>query len=747
MSVNSLLASALDYQKNGRLEESKLLFLKHLKSSPSDVVALYSLSSIELKLGSLERALTYIEKAISVRKDFAPSFLARSIIYGSLGQLEKAQADIKLAEALDPQTPGLAEHRYQVENLLSSPTTVGADEKGSYLGQLIAKGLTAQNNNDPELAKTIFEQILEVDANNFVALYSLGVLVGRSPFNMDPIPYLERAVAANPTVAMGHFALGTSLQNIGLLERAIESFDQAIALDPNYIEPYTNMSSALHALNRQADAISILERAIEKKPEDAKILANKGYLLTEFKENAWAAECFDKVLEVDREYPYARGLGAYARLNTCDWSSFERDKLDLIAGVREGKAVINPLAFKAFTDDGLDQMKCAVLFGADRFPPRDVIAEFPNYRHRRLRVAFLSADFREHPVGYLLISLIEGLKNESVDCIGVSFGVDDNSELYSRYRKAFTHVIDGRALASIEVASILRSMEIDIAIDLSGYTSGSRLDVLSYRPAPVQLTYLGFPGTLGLPYIDGLICDNVVIPPEHENQYTEDLIKLPFCYLPRDHSVLPSTREWTREELGLPKTATVYCTFNHDYKITPTIFNVWLEILREDNKGVLWLPASHDNTKKNILRYVAQNDIDNNRIVFSTRVPKIEDHLARYKIADVFLDTAPYNGHTTVSDSLYCGLPAITLSGESFASRVAHSLLNDLNQTTLVSKDFDEYKAKAINEANTHEKREIIRKSILEYNENWPNNERVTQFLDMISSYYASKLQNKNNNL
>ena len=405
---------------------------------------------------------------------------------------------------------------------------------------------------------------------------------------------------------------------------------------------------------------------------------------------------FKHLLTLNPDYEYAEGLHTLARLHSCDWTDFDANKQRIIEGVHAGKRVCNPFALMAISDSAEDHMKCAEVFGEHRFPAaKEPMWRGEIYRHRKKRVAFISADFREHPVGYLLIGLIEKFDKAQFETVGLSLGIRDGSELYKRYRNGFDHYLDCADKNSHEIARLIRAMEIDIMIDLSGYTSGSRLDILSYRPAPAQATYLGFPGGLNLPYIDYLIADRVTVPEEHQQFYKEKLLYLPHCYLPRDTGVKLAPTTPPRSEFGLPEQGLVFCSFNHDYKINPPIFEAWMDLLRENPGSVLWLMKLNDDARQNLEKNTNFYGVDPNRLVFATRVPRIEDHLARYRHADVFLDTFPYNGHTTASDALLAGVPVVTLTGKGFASRVATSLLHDMGKSNWCVNSVEEYKQKA----------------------------------------------------
>jgi predicted O-linked N-acetylglucosamine transferase (SPINDLY family) len=274
--------------------------------------------------------------------------------------------------------------------------------------------------------------------------------------------------------------------------------------------------------------------------------------------------------------------------------------------------------------------------------------------------------------------------------------VSDDSDLWKRYRCAFDHYIDCHGMTSLDVAKLMRAMEMDVLIDLSGHTEGTRLDILAHRPAPAQVTYLGFPGTLGLPYIDYLISDPRIIPDDLEQHYGEKILKLPHCYLPRDDSVVPSPETPKRSDFGLPEQGVVFCSFNHDYKINPPLFKVWMDLLKEVPGSVLWLMKLNEGAHTNLTQSAHDQGVDPERIIFASRLPRVEDHLARYRLADVFIDTFPYNGHTTAGDALRAGLPVVSLCGGSFASRVAASLLHDVGLPELACYSYQEYHDKAL---------------------------------------------------
>jgi protein O-GlcNAc transferase len=684
------VSDALALQKNGDLQGAFLSFSKILETQPNNQIALYSLAGILDSFGNHAAALDCINKFIALNSSFALAYLARSIIHTHIGSLQDALKDARDAAALDPQNEAIRGQLEAVTRALNPPTEFG--NHGPDVQAALSAALQLQNSGRTQEATTAFLSLLGEHPTNYVANYSLGVIYAQSGQPQLAIGFLERAAQANPSLALSFFALGTTYQQMGLFESAIQQFDRALELDPNYLEAYTNKANVLHSVNQHKEALLCLEAALKASPNDTKILNNRGYILTEFKQNLLAAQTFARVLELDSTHEYTLGLKAFAKMHACEWSSYDADLQAIREGLANGERRINPLALAAMSGSAEMAAQCSKVFGNHRFPKAgQSLWNGERYQHRKPRVAFISSDFREHPVGFLSIGLIENLKDFGFETYGISLGINDKSDLYKRYRLGFSHYLDLSDRTAKSIAETIRSLEIDIAIDLSGYTSGSKIDVLSFRPAPVQATYLGFPGSLALPYIDYLIADRVTVPEEQLPFYSERVLYLDRCYLPRDGSGHLELLPKPREDYGLPAEGPVFCSFNHTYKITPRIFDVWCQLLKKYSNGVLWLSESNAEVKAQLHLRATERGVDPTRLIFAQRVPSVSDHLARYKVADVFLDTFPYNGHTTAFDALIAGLPVVTMRETSFASRVASSLLNDLALSNWSVETFEDY--------------------------------------------------------
>lgn len=732
--LQAKLEQAISLQSAGEPKKAATLFLQVLKAHPDNIFALYSLAAIESNAGNDTVAINYANRAVTVNPGFAQARLARSVILSKLGQFQESLAEVDKALALQPDLVGAQAHKDLVlvankAGIPPAPVVAGPTAQENL------KALQLQDQGRLEEAEKAFLAVVAKHPQDFVALYSLGVITSRRGDPERAYEWLLQAAQANPNNAMAHYATATALQGMALYEQSLASFDRALQLDPLYIEAYNNKATLYHSMNRHLEAIQTLEAGLVVAPQDQKLLNNKGYILTEFKQNTAAANVFQYLLSLNPDYEYAQGLHMLARLHSCDWTNYEENRQRIIEGVRAGKRVCNPFAMMAITDNAEDHFRCAGIFGEHRFPAASQpMWRGEKYRHRKKRVAFLSADFREHPVGYLLIGLIENLDSQRIETYGFSCGIRDGSELYRRYRNAFDHYLDCKDKTSHEIARLMRAMEIDVAIDLSGYTAGSRLEVLSHRPCPAQATYLGFPGGLNLPYVDYLIADRVTVPEEMQKYYREKLLYLPHCYLPRDTSVKPGPVTPKKSEFGLPEDGIVFCSFNHDYKINPPMFAVWMDLLRENPKSVLWLMKLNEDAQGNLAASANAHGVDPARLVFATRVPRIEDHLARYRLADVCLDTFPYNGHTTTSDALLAGVPVVTMAGQGFASRVAASLLSDKGDYRSVCCKLVDYHQKVDAKLNSFEN--INLPTTTQREQDWPHGatDQGSEFSEVICS-------------
>ena len=568
----------------------------------------------------------------------------------------------------------------------------------------LIRAIELQNKGELPAAAKLFHEILAVQPENAAALYSLSLIALNSGDLAEAHQLSARGVMAAPSFAPLHFVHGAVLQAMGNKEMALRSFDSALELQPDYPEVLINSGVMLRGIFRHSEALERFNRVLVNHPDHVGALGNCGIVLTEFKQSEQAIGMFERLITINPDYDYALGLLFYERMHICDWTDFEALTGQIVDGVRAGRRVCKSLAFMSASDTASDHLLAARIF-ARHYCPKNAksLWQGERYRHDKLRVAYVSPDFREHPVGHLTAGIFEYHDKSRFETIAISLGVDDQGRLRARMLKAFDRFIDVREMGSGQIAQMMRDMEVDIAVDLGGYTSDTRTDIFSFRPAPIQVNYLGYPGTMGTDYYDYILADRHIIPPEHQQFYSEKVAYLPDTYLPTDGSVCISERTPSRAECGLPETGVVFCSFSHDYKISPPMFKVWMRLLNQVPGSVLWLVSRGETAQRNLRKEAESLGVDPSRLVFATRVPLVEDHLARYRQADLFLDTYPYNAHTTAADALMAGLPVVSCMGNSFPSRVAGSLLHAMGMPELVTHSLDEYEALALRLATDHQ--------------------------------------------
>lgn len=484
-------------------------------------------------------------------------------------------------------------------------------------------------------------------------------------------------------------ALGVALRRLGRPGEALAAYDAALAVEPGFVDALCNRGIALTDLGRFEDALAAHDLAIRAAPREAKALANRAALLSLLNRPAEAARDLEGVLELDPLHPRVAGDLMWARRQICDWS--EDAALDMLvkADLKLGRPSIAPFAALAIFDIPVLHRRCAQLSAPSTVAPPVWPVRPPG---QRIRVAYLSSDLHEHATARLLAGVLETHDRSRFEIFAVSYGPETGGPMQARLKMACEHWIEARSLSDGAIAALCCARGIDIAVDLKGYTQDGRPGILAHRAAPVQVSWLGYPGTLGA-HADYVIADAVTLPLGAESDWSEAVVRLPL-YQPNDAlgAVLPPP---SRTQAGLPGDAFVFCCFNNPSKITPATFAAWMAILKAAPESVLWLYAGAPGAAENLRAHAAAAGIAPDRLVFADPVPHA-DHLARHALADLVLDTWPYGAHTTASDALRMGGPLLTLPGASFASRVGASLLTALGLPELIAASEAAYIAKAV---------------------------------------------------
>ena len=558
------------------------------------------------------------------------------------------------------------------------------------LQQVFEQGVASQRAGQLARAETLFRQVLRADAAHFPALHMLGFVRAQQGHFDDAITFLNKAVRQRPgdVTALTHYAY--ALLAMQRFEQALAAYDRVLAIDPRHFEALYNRGVVLSQLQRFAEALAALDQALALQPRVVTTLYNRAVVLVALERYAEALDCYDQVLAEDPGNLPAMANRAMVVLNLCDWPRAAQISPASVASTGP------PLTLMGYSDDKQLLLQCATATVRAIVPqPHAPLWRGEKYRHDCIRLAYVSADFNEHVVASQLTPLIERHDRTKFQVIGIATGRPDDSATRARLVKAFDRFHDFGGLNSDEIAQRMREMEIDIAIDLGGHTGLTRLRIFAHRPAPVQVSWLGYPGTTGADFMDYLIGDAVVTPLAHQEFFTEKLVHLPDSYFPTDDALQIGTAP-ARADAGLPQTGFVFCSFNANWKFTAPVFDVWMRLLKAVPGSVLWLKRPNDVARQNLEREAAARGVDASRLVFAGDMPSLADHLARHALADLFLDTLPYNAHATAAHALWTGLPVLTCQGEAFAGRVSASLLKAAELPELVTGSLDEYEALAL---------------------------------------------------
>ena len=525
------------------------------------------------------------------------------------------------------------------------------------------------------------------------------------------IASFRAALAINPYVAEARNGLGVALMEAGDSEAAIAQFQDALAAAPNDANTLFNLGVTLKRVGRHGAAITSLQKAVAIDPRHVQAQNSLGNSLKQAGQYDAALASYESVLAVNPDHANALSMCALIKRQICDWRELTALEARLISGVQSGRLPIAPFTLLSVTDDPAVQQQCARQYWNRKGIAARPHAPRSSARHTKLRLGYLSAELRTHPIPCLVAQLFEEHDRSRFDVFAFSYGDDDGTPMRRRLENSFDGFFDVRQRGDDEIARHIRELEIDILIDLTGHTAGSRLEILASRPAPVQLHYIGFPGTLGVDFIDYLIVDPFVVPAGEQRHYTESLVYLSQCYQANDRKRTAGDHRPDRAEVGLPPNAFVFCSFNQTYKITPTFFDAWMRLLLAVPDSVLWLLADNRWAEENLRREASARGVLPDRLIFAPR-QELPDHLARHRLADLFLDTFPYNAHTTASDALWMGLPVVTCTGRSFASRVAGSLLHAVGLPELITQDLAEYEQLALALAEQPEKLAAVRRRL-----------------------------------
>ncbi len=699
--VATMVAEAVARHHQGDLDAAEQLYRAALDRHPSHFDARHLLGVVLHQKGRHEAAAELIARAIAQNPRDPSAHANLALALRQLGRLHEALASTERALALAP------DHLPAQNN------------RGNVLRDLGRRGE----------AIACYDRVIAANPRHAGAIRNRADTLLELGRGDDALAGFAQALAVNPEDADARFGLGNALVALERPDDALAEYARVLAARPGHVDALNNRGSVLLAQHRPDEALAHFERAIDLRPGDAGILNNlgiaqgdlglpqqalasfdravaargdyaegwfnRGGALLELKRNDEAATSFARVVDLVPDYPFAAGQLLHAKMLCCDWEGVAPLLERVREGVRAGHRAIEPFGFQGLCDDPAELAQCAATYAAARFPvhPEPLCAGV-RYRHGRIRVGYLCGELRAHATSLLMAGVWEAHDRERFELVAFDNGHDDGSDLRRRIVAAFDEVVPIAALDDARAAAEVRAREVDLLVNLNGYYGLGRQGVFARRPAPVQVNYLGFPGTLGAPYVDYIIADRQVIPREDARHYAERVVCLPDSYQANDDRRAIDASQPSRADEGLPDNAFVFCCFNNSYKITPEVFAVWMRLLMRVPHSVLWLVASTPVATHNLRREAECRGVAPERLVFAPyRDPAA--HLARHRLADLVLDTLPYNAHTTCSDALRSGVPVVTVRGKSFAGRVGASLLRAFGLPELVTESLPEYESLA----------------------------------------------------
>ena len=769
-------------------------------NNPNEAFLFYERARILTKLFKYNEAIDYYEKCLKIYPDFNDAFKNMAILLKKENLIDDYIKKIisntnsnyinetRIAQCylINGDASKALKH---IENALSFHPKLETKDK-DYLNTKSIKADILSSLEKYNESNIIFEEIINMDNSVFQAYVSIGDNLVKIGKEKEAIEYFKKGILINPMYVIGYLNIGDAYFKLDEKEKALKNFNIAYSIDPNNSSVLSSKAAVYISLQKPLLAIDILKKAIQIDPFNGNAYLNLGIILKDqclydqaikmfkqsietykksnYKNKAIARAysniglCFIslnkfeevkhyflKVSEYNEDQDLAAGYLYYAKLFCGDWSDLDYYNNLILKNIKENKKPTTPFCSFSITDEPELQYKVAKKFSKKINNKKNFNSQCSaNVKHSKPRIAYLSYDFHDHATMHLMAGVFEKQNHDKFDYYAFSYSDrhKEHSEVYSRVKNSFKEIDIVTDKSDEEVSNMLKEKEIDIAIDLKGHTFKTRMRILSDRPCPIQITYLGHPGTSGTDYIDYVIADNFIVTEDSEKYFSEKIIKLPHCYQPTDNKRYMPTKKMTKKELGLPENKFIYCSFNSPYKIQKETFDIWLEILKSNNDSVLWLLENENSeSKENILNYTKENGVDPSRVIYSKRC-LMNNYLDKLCSADLFLDTYPINAHTTASDALWVGLPIITLAGKSLVSRVAGSLLTSINVPELITYNHKDYKNLAIKLCDDRKLYSDIKSKIKSNKKTAPlfNTERFTKDLENIYMELFNNYKSKN---
>jgi len=677
---------AISLYKQRRFNEAINEFSSLLSAYPRHLAGNNEKASALAELGRYDEALSYIENALKINPNYAEALLNKGNVLGKLKRFDDSMLAFKQALKLNPNMPDL---QLGIGNIFR--------ELKRY-----------------DEAFAAYDKALALKADLAEAWLGRGNVFTDLKRHDEALVAYDKALALKPDLAEAWVGRGNVFTHLKRYDEAFAAYDKALALKSDLEGAWLGRGNVFFDLKRYDEAFAAYDKALALKPDLAEAWLGRGNVFSHLKRYDEAFVAYDKAFAIKPDLVGVEGARLRSKMDSCNWDNFASDCNHLIGSVKSNKTNTLPFVLLEINSSVEDQFNCAELWVQKNYPP--AIKPFwagELYKHDKIRIGYVSADFRQHPVAYLMAGVFECHNKSRFDVVAISIGPKDNSELRQRLERSFDKFIDASALSVDEIATKIKNAEIDILIDLNGFTQNARTEVFARRPAPIQVNYLGYLGTMGAEYIDYIVADRTVIPETQKHLYMEKIIYLPNSFQPTDRQRHISDKIFMRADCGLPQEGFVFCNFNAHYKITPDVFDIWMRILMRVNGSVLWLVAGNPTTESNLKKEALVRGVNAERLIFAPPVP-LPEHQARLRLADLFLDTLPYNAGATASDTLWAGIPLLTCIGDTFVGRMAASVLEAISLPELITTTPEAYERMAVDLATHPEKLAAIRHKLAE---------------------------------
>lgn len=739
MDLNNRIQTGVAYHQSGRLADAEEIYLEVLAAQPNQSDALHLLGVLLYQKKDYSSAEAFINKSIQINPGNPAPYSNLGIVYRVLKKYDDALASYSKAVKIKPDYAEAYNNRGNVfqdmkfydEALLDYD--MAASINGNFADPICNKANIFNELKKYKEALYHYELAINIKTDYYEAYNNRGnTYYNLKKYNQALADY-ERAIELNGFYAEAINNKANVLRELRKLNEALSVYDNSLKILPGSATILSNRGNVLRDLGKIEDAIKSYEVAIELDSENADAIYNYANILLDTSKLQEALKYFELAFKVNPKLDYLAGIHLHVKLRMCIWNDFEREVENLCARLHASERITPPFPLLAIVDDPALHLKCANLCKEHKYPTENEVFAFKS-SNSKLKIGYYSSDYYSHATAFLMAELFESHDRDEFEIHGFSFGPMKDDSMTDRLKIGFDYFYDVSKMSDFEISEFSRAININIAVDLKGYTQDARPGIFSRRCAPIQVSYLGYPGTMGAEYFDYVVADQILIPEELVENYSEKIVFMPDSYQVNDSKRKISEKNLSRADVGLPENGFVFCSFNNSYKILPDIFSCWMRILLSVEGSVLWLLEDNPTARQNLCREAELRGVASSRLVFAQRIG-LEEHLARQRLADLFLDTLPYNAHTTASDALWVGLPVLTRCGQSFASRVAASLLHAAGLPELVVQSQEEYESLAIGLAHSPERLSQIRE-ILQCNRDSSPLFDATRFARNLESAY-----------